>query len=107
MDGDIALTDGSVVLDISGAAEGSTVVLDAGTNVFAIDVSTGSVTLQSSGSITAQELVAKDGASVTIGSDLTASSVAGAVSVASGVTLTMTVHLSTMKMVIQMCITAR
>lgn len=87
--GDIALTDGSVVLDISGAAEGSTVVLDAGTNVLAIDVSTGSVTLQSSGSITAQELVAKDGASVTIDSDLTASSVAGVVSVASGATLTM------------------
>lgn len=93
---DIAMTDGSSILDFTGADAGSTAVLDAGTNVYAIDISGGSVTLQAAeGGITTSELVVKDNATLKVGSDMTVGSLFSmgsnaAVSVANNSTLDIT-----------------
>ena len=93
---DIAMTNGSIVLDFTGADAGSTAVLDAGTNVYAIDISGGSVTLQAAeGGITTSELVVKDNATLKVGSDMTVGSLFSmgsnaAVSVANNSTLDLT-----------------
>ncbi|MBQ7022011.1 MAG: hypothetical protein IJN29_00385 [Akkermansia sp.] len=89
---DIPATNGadSVVLDITGSSSGSTAILDTGTNVYAIDISGGNVTLQSTGSVNAKELVVKDSATATIGSDMTVGTVtaAGGLEILSDATLT-------------------
>ncbi len=77
----INLTDGSAKLGLSGSGEGASITFASGTNVQGVEILAGSVIMKSDGGMTTGTLLAKDGASATIATEMTAGSVSGAVTI--------------------------